>query len=112
MEHRWGQRVTRETPVMLTRDGAMLGMARLANVSVSGALIATELDLPVHTNILVTPFHIDGSSERPIAACVIRAEAGAVGIEWRDMASPGVLALAAASHWDRGRPTADTVRHL
>jgi hypothetical protein len=97
---------------MLTRDEAVLGMARLVNVSVSGALIATALDLPLHSNILVTPFHIDGSSERPIPACVIRAEPGAVGIEWRDMASPSVLALTGTDHWGRWELRPDAVRQL
>jgi len=95
MEHRWGQRVTLEVPVRLVFAGRMLGRGVLRDVSISGALIESALELPVFANVVValpspgetTP----GSIE--LHACVVRRAAGGFAVEWRDMASPAIVGL-------------------
>ena len=95
MEHRWGQRVTLETPVKLAVAGRTLGRGVLRNVSISGALIETALELSVFSNLVVslpaagesTP----GSTDLP--ACVVRRALGGFAVEWRDMACPEIVAL-------------------
>jgi hypothetical protein len=91
VEHRWGQRVPADLAVMVMSDAAMRGVGRLNNVSLSGALLTTALEIPLYANITVSS--LGGTEPREIAACVVRTQADAVAIEWRDMASPQVLAL-------------------
>jgi hypothetical protein len=92
MEHRWGQRVAADTPVVVTRDGWMLGLGQVANISLSGAMLTTALEVPLHANITILP--IGGNAANgEIAACVVRTNPGSVAIEWRDMASSQVVAL-------------------
>jgi len=95
MEHRWGQRVTLELPVGLEVGGRSLGRGLVRNLSVSGALIETSLELPVFTNLVVTlpaSREIAGQSSG-LAASVVRTAPGGFAIEWRDMACPTVVAL-------------------
>ena len=92
VEHRWGRRVAADTPVVVTRDGWMLGIGHVTNISLSGAILATPLEVPLHSNISVSP--IGGNAANgEILACVVRAQPGSVAIEWRDMASSQVVAL-------------------
>jgi hypothetical protein len=91
MEHRWGRRVAAELAVVIVRDGGMRGVGRIENVSLSGALLTTALDIPLHTNITVS---VLGAVEpREIPACVVRLRPGGLAIEWRDMASPQIVEL-------------------
>jgi hypothetical protein len=92
MDHRWGQRVPADVAVVITRDGWMRGMGRISNVSLSGAMLKTALKMPVHATITVSPVGDTRQSE-DIVACVVRTEPGSVAIEWRDMASPQIVAL-------------------
>jgi hypothetical protein len=95
MEHRWGQRVTLEVPVRLYLDDAALGRGLMRNVSISGALIETSLEIPVFTNIVVALASIEKSGPRihELAASVVRSLPTGLGVEWRDMACPAVVAL-------------------
>jgi len=95
MEHRWGQRVTLDLPVSLEVGGRMLGCGLLRDVSVSGALIETSLELPVFTNLVVTlPATCEVEGQSPaLAASVVRIARGRFAVEWRDMACPAVAAL-------------------
>ena len=95
MEHRWGQRVTLEVPVRLLLAGRMLGRGVLRDVSISGALIETALELPVFSNLVValpSPGEtVPGAIDLP--ACVVRRAAAGFAVEWRDMACPSIVAL-------------------
>jgi hypothetical protein len=95
MEHRWGQRVTLELPVRLEVGGRLLGRGLVRNLSVSGALIETSLELPVFTNLVVTfPATRETAGQSSgLAASVVRTAPGGFAIEWRDMACPLVVAL-------------------
>ena len=92
MEHRWGQRVATELPVMIGYDGRIFGMGRVSNVSLSGALLVTPLKVPLHASVSISPVR-DGKAIAELSACVVRAEAGCIAVEWRDMASPQVIAF-------------------
>jgi hypothetical protein len=92
---RFGGRLPFDLPVRLSTDGRALGRGIIRNASLSGALIETALDLPLHTN-LVVKLTIPGNgapSPRELAACVVRVDPAGVGIEWRDMASVDVTDL-------------------
>jgi hypothetical protein len=95
MEHRWGQRVTLQAPVRLYLDDAALGRGLLRNVSISGALIETSLEIPVFSNLVVALAGIGagGPQIHELAACVVRRLPTGVAVEWRDMACPAVVAL-------------------
>ena len=84
---RFGERTILEVPVRLTVDGQSLGGGTIRNASISGALIETALDLPLHTNLVVTLTIPDGHAPgvRELTACVVRVDAAGIGIEWRDM---------------------------
>ena len=95
MEHRWGQRITLELPVRLEVGNRTLARGLLRNLSVSGALIETSLELPVFTNLVITlpaACEIAGQSAG-LPASVVRTAPGGFAVEWRDMACPPVVAL-------------------
>jgi hypothetical protein len=95
MEHRWGQRVALELPVVLEIDGRNAGPGVLRDASISGALIETALELPVFTNLVVSLPAFEESAPRPagLAACVVRCAATGIAVEWRDMACPAIVSL-------------------
>jgi len=94
---RFGQRVTLEVPVQLAVDGRALGRGTIRNVSISGALIETALDLPLYTNLVVKLTIPDGSTPgtRELGACVVRVDPAGIGVEWRDMGSVDITDLLA-----------------
>lgn len=92
---RFGARVPLELEVRLSPDVGTAGRGTLRNASISGALIETALDLPLHTNLVLT-FSMPGEQtpqSHALGACVVRIDPGGVGIEWRDMAGTDVLDL-------------------
>ncbi|MEJ0085173.1 MAG: PilZ domain-containing protein [Pseudomonadota bacterium] len=91
-EHRWGQRVPANVAVVITRDGCVRGVGRVSDVSLSGALLTTALEVPVHADISVS-LPGENAEPREIPACVVRSQSGSLAIEWRDMASPQVMAF-------------------
>lgn len=92
---RFGERVPFELPVRLCADGRTLGRGIIRNASLSGALIETALELPQHTNLVVT-LTIPGKgapAPRELVACVARVDPAGIAVEWRDMASVDVTDL-------------------
>jgi hypothetical protein len=93
--------------VRLSRTGAELAMARLVNVSISGAFLETSLQLPANADITLEPVSTAGPAleDLKIAARVARVDRHGLGIEWRVMATPETLALLGVdvtpplSHW-------------
>jgi PilZ domain len=95
MEHRWGQRVPFDCDVrLLLQDGTSVE-GQIRNASISGALIDTVAGLPSYTTLSVVLLSGQGSRRRTIElpACVVRISRGCIGVEWRDMAVPTLLAL-------------------
>ena len=88
MEHRWGQRITVEVPVILAVGGRTRGRGLLRNASISGALIETALELPVFSNLVVSVPNVGD-----LAASIVRRAPGRFAVEWRDMACPSIVAL-------------------
>jgi hypothetical protein len=52
----------------------------------------TPLKIPLHASISISPIG-EARSNEDIFACVVRTLPGAFAVEWRDMASPPVIAL-------------------
>jgi hypothetical protein len=92
-EVRFGERVALRLPVTLAGNG-LAGGGILRDISISGALIETGLELPVFTNLVVSlPAQGESAPPRNLAACVVRRSVAGIGIEWRDMACPTLMAL-------------------
>jgi hypothetical protein len=98
MEHRWGTRLSVILPVRLRclqlRDTGCRCLGCLENVSVSGALIKTELGICPSAHIAVealTPAL--GLQTHELPACIVRGGSGEMAVEWLDLASTGVLAV-------------------
>jgi hypothetical protein len=81
--------------VRLSNSGAELGMANLANVSTTGAFLETKLQLPLNASITLEAISSAGAelANLKLAARVARVEQRGVGIEWRVIATPQILAL-------------------
>src|SRR5262245_58038965 len=95
MEHRWGQRVPLGLPVHLEAENRISGAGRLRDASISGGFIATDVGLPLLANLNVFVLIGDGAARRAVAlaGCVTRVDPAGFAVEWRDMASPALLAL-------------------
>ena len=93
---RFGARIQFELPISLSVEGRALGRGLIRNASISGALIETALELPLHTNLVVT-LTIPGVGTPPATrsfdACVVRIDPAGFGVEWRDMACADITDL-------------------
>jgi hypothetical protein len=91
---RFGQRIPLELLVGLSADGVDKARGIIRSASISGAFIETALELPLHTNLVVT-LQIPGpdAATHTLNGCVVRLDAFGLGIEWRDMASVDVIDL-------------------
>jgi len=89
--------------VRLDLGGRPMGHGLLRNVSISGALIETALELPVYTNLVVVlPASSEAApSSAELTACVVRRQEAAFAVEWRDMACPAIVNLL-EKHGGRG----------
>lgn len=89
MEHRWGQRVPVGTEVRLVCRPSAVGAGWLRDASMSGAYVATDLDVPLYSRLRV---ELDvrasngRSATRRLAAYVVRRDAAGLGIEWHVLA--------------------------
>ena len=93
-EIRFGGRIPLAVPVELTSGDTRRAAGTLRDLSISGALIETDLELPVFTNLVVTLPTLAGESmPRQLVACVVRQAPAGVGVEWRDMACPTLMNL-------------------
>jgi hypothetical protein len=85
--HRWGQRIAVEIPVQLAACALPAIHGQLKNLSLSGALIETDQELPLHAYIAVSvklPEMRDSAAT--VMARVTRQLKDAVGIEWCEFA--------------------------
>jgi hypothetical protein len=99
MEHRWGERVRVDFPVRITALRFSMRDGRLADLSVSGALLKTVLDLRVLSRIQIAivmplwPKH-----DAPLVeAYVARKYRDGFGVEWCEFAPPAVTRLLSAT---------------
>jgi len=93
-EHRWGARIRVSIPVHVTSPSTTRFDGRIKNLSLSGALMTANSELPLNSRIEVTlelPAPLPGGAV--IAAHVARRVNGEVGIEWCQFAPNAVKDL-------------------
>jgi hypothetical protein len=91
---RFGQRVPFDAHVRLRAGDRVEGSGVIRNASVSGAFIATALELPLYTELTVTlSLRGEEPASRVLEARVVRIEVNGLGVEWRDSAGSDVLEI-------------------
>lgn len=95
MEHRWGHRHAVTHHVRLrTREGETAS-GEILNISVSGALILTDLQASILTHVTVD---FGASRQSPgsasLEAQVVRRTQGGIAVEWTEFAAPTLRGLA------------------
>jgi hypothetical protein len=88
MEHRWGERINVDIPVQVSVPPLATVAGRVLNVSISGAWISGNFQLPPLARALVL-FDIgigDKQETLPIACFVARVLTHGMGVEWRELA--------------------------
>jgi len=100
MEHRWGRRIVVDIPIQMTAAGqSLMRRARLANVSITGALIKADFRPRLLSRVQI----VFGSSVDPqaddlsVAAYVARSNRHEIGVEWCELASPALTNLLRAA---------------
>jgi hypothetical protein len=81
--------------VRLSSSGAEIGMGNIVNASVSGAFLETRIQLPLHSSIKLEPAGSAGVALEGLRldARVARIDDRGLGIEWRALITPKILAL-------------------
>jgi hypothetical protein len=104
---RFGERIELDLPVTLDAGNGLSGTGVLRNISISGALVDTGLELPVFANLVVS-LPAMGQSLPPckLAACVVRQAPTGAAIEWRDMACTSLLEVLSKA-WQDARQRRD-----
>ena len=107
MEHRWGRRVAAHLSVRLMGSGSATG--RFIDVSISGALIETQLRVRPSACITVETTTRDAVPLK-LPACVVRVGSGTIGVEWREFAAAAAVGLVAELCEVPNASESDTVR--
>ena len=95
MEHRWGERFPVELIVRLHSGSTTILESRLVNTSVSGALVNTDLRLPLFSH-LVVEFDVarrSGVAGQRVPAYVVRHARNGLGLEWQELAPRPIVDL-------------------
>jgi len=93
IEHRWGERVRVNIPVKVSARASAGVDGCLKNLSLSGALIKADCELPLHTLIEITIKLSPSLHPTVIKAHVSRKLNEEVGIEWCEFAPRAVKEL-------------------
>lgn len=95
MEHRWGGRSKLNIPVQVDcgSRGTALGVMR--DASASGAFLCTAAQLPLLANVHVE-FVTKRGEHHAVEAQVVRRASDGFGLEWMELAPPGVIDLLSA----------------
>ena len=101
MEHRWGSRVELAAIATLRTDDGQESEVRVRNASLSGAYLETPLRLPLLTLLSLRPCTADGEW---VDACVVRADAAGLAVEWLEPGMPAIFTLLAMGRLDPLRP--------
>jgi hypothetical protein len=92
--HRWGQRIAVDIPVLMAACALPAIHGHLKNLSLSGAFVETDHELPLHAYIEISIKRPEvGKSATRVMARVARYSKGAVGVEWCEFASSTVKDL-------------------
>jgi hypothetical protein len=95
MEHRWGERFPVELAVRLHSGSTTVLNSWLTNASVSGALIDTQVRLPVFSHVIVE-FDVSrrsGVAGQRVPAYVVRHASEGLGLEWQEFAPRPIVSL-------------------
>jgi hypothetical protein len=93
-EHRWGERIRVNLAVDVLLDGNAAMRGYVKNLSLSGALLKSTADLPLHALIAVRIEVAPPAKDTClIKARVCRKPGHAIGIEWCEFAPPAVKDL-------------------
>lgn len=109
MEHRWGRRARVDMGITLHPGFGKVARGRLANVSLSGALVRTDMRLPTFTRVLVELPSQDSSLESAdgapalLPAYVVREASDGFGVEWTEFSPPAIAALLYRAATGHGR---------
>ncbi len=93
MEHRWGKRSSVDVPVTLHLGSGTAVQGRITNVSVSGAWVLTELQLPPFSRVVVELEDSDYPRTQTVAAYVARESREGLGLEWTEFSPRGIAKL-------------------
>jgi hypothetical protein len=92
-ENRWGERLPVNIPVRVSAPAAADVDGCLQDLSLSGALLRADCDLPLHTLIEVSVSLPPARLAAVLVAHVARKSEGRVGVEWCEFAPDAVKAL-------------------
>jgi PilZ domain len=92
--HRWGQRIAVDIPVQVAAHSLPAIHGHLKNLSLSGALMETDHELPLQAHIAIS-VKLPGMGDKAttVMARVIRQLKDAVGVEWCEFAPTTVRDL-------------------
>jgi hypothetical protein len=99
MEHRWGRRARVDMGITLHPGSGSVALGRLANVSLSGALVRTDMRLPTFTRVVVelpsqgAGHQANDRAPAMLSAYVVREAPDGIGVEWTEFSPPAVAAL-------------------
>lgn len=96
MEHRHGMRFAIDLAVLIDARPHIGGLARVENVSLSGMLVRTSLELPRPTPVQVRFLPPRDGATVPlqrVEALITRQGHGVLALEWSDPAAPEVAML-------------------
>jgi hypothetical protein len=101
MEHRWGERIELDLPVVVILGNDGPRSAQLRNASISGCLceLPSECDRPVGTDveILLTGVTAWGASLQ-LTGSIVRRTPHGYGVEWDDLCPAGIAELVDPRH--------------
>jgi hypothetical protein len=92
-DNRWGERVAVNIPVRVSAPAAADVDGCLHDLSLSGALLRADCDLPLHTLIEVSVSLPPAPLAEVLVAHVARKINGHVGVEWCEFAPGAVKTL-------------------
>jgi PilZ domain-containing protein len=96
--HRWGQRIAANIPVLMAACALPAIHGHLKNLSLSGGLVETDHELPLHAYITISIKRPEmAESATRVMARVARYSKGAVGVEWCEFASSTIRDLLRSS---------------
>jgi hypothetical protein len=96
MEHRWGERMEMDLPVLLNFGGPRIRKGRLRNVSISGCRVDVYCSGKEHSDsavdvALMTITERDEAIH--LTGCIVRRTSRVLGIEWTELSPPGIATL-------------------
>jgi hypothetical protein len=105
MDHRWGMRVAVDHGVQILCRPRTVGVGRLVNISVSGALVLSGFIPPLLARVAVAGPANDpaGPLWESIEGYVVRHQRDGFGLEWVELAPVGICTMLVESARGRGR---------